>query len=126
MSYSCSDFTDSILDALKIEVPDELADSPSDQADLALEEIGRLEKCRAFVEQMARMKTGSEMETLVEVAREEQEIPADEEVTDDDALVAASDDLLCGEVIAFWDMIREARKILGQGDATNCITDGKC
>jgi hypothetical protein len=44
MSYSCSDFTDSILEALKIEVPEEAADSPSDQADLALVEIERLQR----------------------------------------------------------------------------------
>ncbi|MBR0998793.1 hypothetical protein ABIF65_003724 [Bradyrhizobium japonicum] len=44
MTYSCSDFTDSILDALKIEVPDESNDSPSDQADLALSEIERLQQ----------------------------------------------------------------------------------
>ena len=41
MSYSCTDFTDSILDALGIEVPEESWDSPSDQADLALAEIDR-------------------------------------------------------------------------------------
>ncbi len=44
MSYSCTDFTDDILNALKIEVPDEAEDSPSDQADLALAEIERLQK----------------------------------------------------------------------------------
>ncbi len=44
MSYSCTDFTDSILDALGIDVPEESWDSPSDQADLALAEIQRLQK----------------------------------------------------------------------------------
>lgn len=43
MSYSCSDFTDAILDALGIVVPDESADSPSDQADLALAVIQALQ-----------------------------------------------------------------------------------
>jgi len=43
MGYSCSDFTDSILDALGIVVPEESLDSPSDQADLALAEIERRE-----------------------------------------------------------------------------------
>lgn len=42
MTYSCSDFTDSILNALGIDVPDESADSPSDQADLALAAIAAL------------------------------------------------------------------------------------
>jgi hypothetical protein len=44
MSYSCTDFTDDTLDALGVEVPEESYDSPSDQADLALEEIERLQR----------------------------------------------------------------------------------
>jgi len=44
MSYSCADFTDSILEALSVDVPDESRDSPSDQADLALAEIERLQR----------------------------------------------------------------------------------
>ena len=44
MTYSCSDFTDTILDALGIDVPPESADSPSDQADLCLAEIKRLHR----------------------------------------------------------------------------------
>lgn len=42
MSYSCTDFTDSILDALDIDVPEQSADIPSDQADAALAAIARL------------------------------------------------------------------------------------
>ena len=49
MSYSCTDFTDSVLDALKINVPEESEDSPSDQADLALEEIQRLQRIEKAV-----------------------------------------------------------------------------
>lgn len=41
MSYSCADFVDAVIDALSIEVPLESADSPSDQADLVLEELAR-------------------------------------------------------------------------------------
>lgn len=41
MSYSCADFVDTVIDALSIEVPLESADSPSDQADLVLEELAR-------------------------------------------------------------------------------------
>lgn len=44
MSYSCTDFVDSILDALHIEVPEEAWDNPSAQADLALSEIERLRR----------------------------------------------------------------------------------
>jgi hypothetical protein len=39
MTYSCSDFTDSILEALGVTVPDADADNPSAQADLALAAI---------------------------------------------------------------------------------------
>lgn len=44
MSYSCVDFVDTILDALGIVVPIESADSPSDQADLALAALDKLRK----------------------------------------------------------------------------------
>lgn len=43
MTYSCSDFTDDILEALAINVPDEHLDNPSRQADLAFDEIVRLQ-----------------------------------------------------------------------------------
>jgi hypothetical protein len=44
MSYSCVDFTDSILVALGIlNVPEEARDAPDMQADLALAEIRRLQ-----------------------------------------------------------------------------------
>lgn len=43
MSYSSCDFVDTILDALGIVVPEESQESPSDQADLALAAIKRLE-----------------------------------------------------------------------------------
>lgn len=44
MTYSCSDFTDSVLDALKIVVPEDAYDDPSAQADLALAAIEQREK----------------------------------------------------------------------------------
>lgn len=44
MTYSCSDFTDSILDALGIDLPEESWEDPSAQADMALEEIERLQR----------------------------------------------------------------------------------
>jgi hypothetical protein len=42
MSYSCTYFTDTIIDALGVEIPERSYESPSDQADLCLEEIERL------------------------------------------------------------------------------------
>lgn len=50
MSYSCSDFADTIIDALGVTIPDESYDSPSDQADICLAEIERLRS----IEQIAR------------------------------------------------------------------------
>jgi hypothetical protein len=43
MTYSCVDFTDSILNALGIVVPLESQDCPEDQANLAVTEIRRLQ-----------------------------------------------------------------------------------
>lgn len=48
MTYSCSDFTDDILRALNIDVPEESYDSPSDQADMAIAEIEALRKNKDF------------------------------------------------------------------------------
>ena len=42
MAYSCSDFTDDILMALNIVVPEEARDDPEAQAVLAILEIRRL------------------------------------------------------------------------------------
>ncbi|WP_316196648.1 hypothetical protein [Bradyrhizobium sp. SZCCHNS3053] len=49
MTYSCTDFTDDILDALGIQVPQQFNDSPSDQADLALAEIERLQSIEKVI-----------------------------------------------------------------------------
>jgi hypothetical protein len=43
LTYSCTDFTDDILNALEVDVPEEDYDNPSKQADLALAEIERLQ-----------------------------------------------------------------------------------
>jgi hypothetical protein len=47
MSYSCVDFTDSILNGLNIIVPEEHWDNPEGQAELALAEIKRLQDLEA-------------------------------------------------------------------------------
>lgn len=52
MSYTCTDFTDSILDALDIELDDDELDSPSDQADKALVEIDRLQKAEKALREL--------------------------------------------------------------------------
>jgi len=49
MSYSCVDFTDDVLNALKIEVPEKDRDNPSGQADLAMAEIERLQKAESVL-----------------------------------------------------------------------------
>lgn len=43
MTYSCVDFTDDILNALKLNIPKEHWDNPSEQADLALEAIDAMQ-----------------------------------------------------------------------------------
>jgi hypothetical protein len=45
---------------------------------------------------------------------------------DDYVIAGADDDFLCSETRAFWDMVREARKIIAQYIATNCNNDGLC
>jgi hypothetical protein len=47
MGYSCTDFTDDIIEALGVNIPDEDNDNPSAQADQCLEEIGRLQSLEA-------------------------------------------------------------------------------
>jgi hypothetical protein len=42
MTYSCTDFADSIINALGVEIPDESNDSPSDQADMCLDVINAM------------------------------------------------------------------------------------
>jgi hypothetical protein len=49
MAYSCTDFVDSILCALCVEVPENDRDNPEAQADLALAEIARLQAAAAIV-----------------------------------------------------------------------------
>lgn len=44
MGYSCTDFTDDILEALNINVPDEDNDSPACQANLALAKIEQMQQ----------------------------------------------------------------------------------
>ncbi|WP_315729865.1 hypothetical protein [Bradyrhizobium sp. SZCCHNRI2010] len=43
MTYSCTDFVDSIIEALRVEIPEEYRDSPQDQAAIVLTEIYRLQ-----------------------------------------------------------------------------------
>lgn len=52
MTYRCSDFADSILDALAIVVPEDAQDDPSAQADLALASIDKRVK-RARIAELA-------------------------------------------------------------------------
>lgn len=76
MTYSCSDFVDTILDALKIDVPEESQDVPSDQADLVLAAIEQLrttrQKARQVVSELLEWaaQTGGWEATCWERARE--------------------------------------------------------
>jgi hypothetical protein len=53
MGYSCTDFTDTILDALHIDVPVWANDNPSDQADFALDAIERFERLEKAIKNYA-------------------------------------------------------------------------
>lgn len=44
MAYSCSDFTDDILEALGVDVPDDALNDPSVQADLAMAKIEEMQQ----------------------------------------------------------------------------------
>lgn len=49
MSYSCSDFTDDVLEALSIDLDDGELDAPDIQANYCLNEISRLQSFEAEV-----------------------------------------------------------------------------
>ncbi|SHH04794.1 hypothetical protein [Bradyrhizobium erythrophlei] len=55
MTYSCVDFTDNILNALGITVPEEHRDNTEHQADLACSEIWRLQKRDAVCDKLVSM-----------------------------------------------------------------------
>jgi hypothetical protein len=63
MGYSCSDFVDSVLDALGIELPDEAMDDPAWQARLTVARIclmaDVLSKCRTLLSDEGRVKSGA-------------------------------------------------------------------
>jgi len=44
VTYSCSDFVDSIIDALGAHIPQRCQESPSDQADICLDIIDHMEQ----------------------------------------------------------------------------------
>lgn len=44
MAYSCSDFVDSIIEALDVWIPDEASDDPAWQAEICLEAIAKLKR----------------------------------------------------------------------------------
>jgi hypothetical protein len=49
VTYSSADFTDTIIEVLGVDVPEKSHDSPSDQADLALAKIDRLQQADDFL-----------------------------------------------------------------------------
>ena len=53
MGYSCSDFTDDVIDTLAIDIPDESWDCPEDQADLVIGRIREMQnllsECRTHL-----------------------------------------------------------------------------
>ena len=49
MSYTCTDFTDDILEMLDVEIPGEAQDDPSVQADIAMAAIAQLFRCKSVL-----------------------------------------------------------------------------
>lgn len=58
MTYSCTDLADTILDALKIELPRDKYDDPQAQADICLGEIGRLQISDEIAKELAAFTVG--------------------------------------------------------------------
>jgi hypothetical protein len=52
MAYSCTDFTDSILEALGINVPVEFNNDTAEQAEAAIAEIRALQRDRADLKEL--------------------------------------------------------------------------
>jgi hypothetical protein len=73
------------------------------------------DKFREFVKKMARLSVPEDdVEEMVERRREaarESGLPV-VQVTDEDVIVAADDEFLCGEALTLWRVIREARELL--------------
>ncbi|RWB40436.1 MAG: hypothetical protein EOQ44_25165 [Mesorhizobium sp.] len=73
MGYSCTDFTDSILEALGIQVPDKFYDDTAEQAEAAIQEIEALQQCRAMLVALRFQPAVSKHEWPVEDEEEEDE-----------------------------------------------------
>ena len=73
------------------------------------------DKFREFAEKMARLLVPEDdAEDICERRRQaahETGCPV-EEVTDDDIIVSADDEFLCGETLTLWRLIRETRELL--------------
>lgn len=85
MTYSCVDFTDSILEALKVsgDLPEASNDSPSDQADLAIARIEGLQHADVLVRKIASLSvprgdiSAEEMAVCVTALRKVQDMAKD-------------------------------------------------
>jgi hypothetical protein len=78
------------------------------------------DKFREFVKKMARLLVPEDgVEEMRERRREaahETGSPV-EEVTDEDVIVNADDEFLCGETLTLWSLIRETRELLKNSGA---------
>ena len=73
------------------------------------------DKFREFVKKMARLLVPEDdVEEMVERRREAARESGSPivQVTDEDVIVAADDEFLCGEALTPWRSIREARELL--------------
>ena len=83
------------------------------------------EKFREFVKKTARLLVP---EDDVEDMRERRKQAVDatgcrEEVADEDVIVNANDEFLCGEALTLWRLIREARELLDSFGGQASVSD---
>jgi hypothetical protein len=84
------------------------------------------DKFREFVRKMARLLVP---EDDVEDMRERRKETAREtgcpvvQVTDEDVIVGADDNFLCGEALTLWRLIREARELLKNPSGVDATPD---
>ena len=78
------------------------------------------DKLKEFVKKMARLLVPEdEVEEMCERRKQAAHETGSriEEVTDEDVIVNADDEFLCGETLSLWRLIRETRELLKSSDA---------
>jgi hypothetical protein len=81
------------------------------------------EKFREFVKKTARLLVPEDdVEDMRERRKQADGCPV-EEVADEDVIVNADDEFLCGETLTLWRLIREARELLTRSGGEASVSD---